>query len=59
MGNTLVVASYDGEIYSIDANTGEQKWNYKTDGFLEAFPAIADRKVLIGTKEGNFYAIGG
>jgi outer membrane protein assembly factor BamB len=49
--------SGDGNIYALDAATGELKWKFRTGDVVHASPAIADGMVFIGSWDSNFYAL--
>jgi outer membrane protein assembly factor BamB len=49
--------SGDGNVYALDATTGQLKWKYKTGDVVHASPAIADSTVYIGSWDGYFYAL--
>jgi outer membrane protein assembly factor BamB len=45
-------------VYALDAFTGDNIWNYKTDGAVESSPAVSDGLLFVGSNDGNLYAIG-
>lgn len=49
--------SGDGNVYALDATTGELKWKFKTGDVVHASPAIADGMVFIGSWDSYFYAL--
>jgi len=49
--------SGDGNVYALDAGTGEVKWKFKTGDVVHASPAIADGVVFIGSWDSYFYAL--
>ncbi len=49
--------SGDGNIYALDATTGDLKWKFKTGDVVHASPAIADGKLFIGSWDSYFYAL--
>jgi outer membrane protein assembly factor BamB len=56
--NGLVfVADCGGMIHCLDAATGEPVWTHKADGAFWASPMIADGKLYIGTRAGEFDAL--
>ena len=60
VANGLVVAgSRDKKVYGIDAKTGNEVWNFPTDGQVDASPAIVGDRVYIGclSNDGNFYVL--
>jgi outer membrane protein assembly factor BamB len=54
----LYVGSGDGNVYALNAGTGEKLWSYATDGQVSAAPTVADGKVFIGSSNGNIYVLG-
>lgn len=58
--NGLVVAgSRDKKVYALDAATGREKWNFTTDGQVDASPVAIGDRVYIGclSDNGNFYVL--
>ncbi len=46
-------------MYALDAETGDVKWKYKTEGeWVSSSPAVADGVVYVGSSAGHVYAIG-
>src|SRR6185312_4081367 len=49
--------SGDGNIYAVDAATGNQKWKFRTGNVVHSSPAIADGKLFVGSFDTYFYAL--
>ncbi len=49
--------SSDGNVYSVNAETGALNWRFKTGEVVHASPAIADGTVFVGSWDSYFYAI--
>ena len=49
--------SWDGNIYSLDSDTGDINWKYQTNWGVVTTPAISDGLVFAGSLDNNFYAI--
>lgn len=49
--------SGDGNVYALDAATGDLRWKFKTDDVVHASPAFANGTVFIGSWDSYFYAI--
>jgi len=49
--------SGDGNLYALDATTGELKWKFKTGDVIHASPAYADGVVFVGSWDSYFYAV--
>jgi outer membrane protein assembly factor BamB len=53
----VYVGSCDGNVYCLNASTGEQKWNYTTGGRVESSPAVANGQVYVGSDDNNLYCL--
>jgi outer membrane protein assembly factor BamB len=55
----VVAGSRDKKVYAIDAKTGQEKWNFETDGQVDASPVIVGERVYVGclSNDGNFYVL--
>lgn len=49
--------SGDGNLYALDAATGELKWKFKTGDVIHASPAYADGVLFVGSWDSYFYAV--
>ena len=49
--------SGDGNLYSLDANSGELRWKFKTGDVVHASPAIVDGVAFVGSWDSYFYAV--
>ncbi len=47
----------DTKIYCLDAQTGDEIWNYSTGNAVKSTPALLDDILYVGSTDGNFYAI--
>lgn len=54
---TVYFGSGDGNIYALDANSGESKWTFHTGDVVHASPAISDGMLFIGSWDSYFYAL--
>jgi outer membrane protein assembly factor BamB len=54
---TVYFGSGDGNVYALDASTGDVKWKFKTGDVVHASPAIADGMLFIGSWDSYFYAL--
>ena len=50
----VFVADCGGVIHCVDADTGQLYWTHKADGPMWASPMVADGKLYIGTRGGEF-----
>jgi outer membrane protein assembly factor BamB len=49
--------SGDGNIYALDASTGQLKWKFHTGDVVHASPAISGGTLFVGSWDSYFYAI--
>jgi len=56
-GDTIIVGSLDGQVYAIDAESGDSKWEYETGGSVRGDPALIGDLVIFGSDDGRVYAI--
>jgi len=49
--------SGDGNLYALDAATGQLKWKFKTGDVVHASPAYADGVLFVGSWDSYFYAV--
>jgi outer membrane protein assembly factor BamB len=49
--------SGDGNLYALDAATGDLKWKFKTGDVIHASPAYADGVLFVGSWDSYFYAV--
>ncbi|MFA5258232.1 MAG: PQQ-binding-like beta-propeller repeat protein [Opitutales bacterium] len=54
---TLYVGSGDGNLYALDAATGEVKWKFATGDVVHTSPALAKGVVYFGSWDTNMYAL--
>jgi len=57
VNGTVYFGSVDGNLYALDANSGEQRWKFATGDVVHASPAYADGVVYVGSWDSYFYAI--
>jgi outer membrane protein assembly factor BamB len=49
--------SGDGNLYALDAKSGELRWKFKTGDVVHASPAFANAVVFVGSWDSYFYAL--
>lgn len=49
--------SQDGALYAVDAETGTELWEFRTNGFVDSSPAVVNGIVYFGSNDSNFYAL--
>jgi outer membrane protein assembly factor BamB len=54
---TVYIGSHDQNCYALDAATGEEQWRFETDGWITGCPAVTSEHVVIGSYDGNLYAL--
>ena len=51
------MGSWDNKVYAVDPESGSKIWEYETNSYVIASPAIgADGKIYVGSKDSIFYA---
>ncbi len=56
-GSTAYTGCFGGNIYALDANTGNQVWTYKTGDDVWSTPTVANGVVYVGSNDFNVYAL--
>jgi eukaryotic-like serine/threonine-protein kinase len=58
-GSLVVSASRDKKVYAIHRDTGNEAWNFTTEGLVDASPVIVGERVYVGclSNEGQFYVL--
>ena len=54
---SVLIGSYDGHLYGLDAKTGRQRWKAQTQGQVHATPAVQDGLAFIAGCDSIFRAI--
>ncbi len=54
---TVYFGSGDGNVYALDASSGNLKWKFHTGDVVHASPAIANGTLFIGSWDSYFYAL--
>jgi len=54
---TVYFGSSDGNLYAVDAQTGKEKWKFKTSGVIHTSPALYNGVVYFGSWDTFLYAI--
>ncbi|MCK5022682.1 MAG: PQQ-like beta-propeller repeat protein [Candidatus Aenigmarchaeota archaeon] len=49
--------SADNYIYSVDANTGKEKWRFKTHGAIFSTPVVSENTLFVGSYDKNLYCL--
>ena len=53
----IFIGSSDGNVYCVDAASGEEVWNFTTGDLVFSSPAIADGKLYVGSYDGHVYCL--
>jgi outer membrane protein assembly factor BamB len=55
----VVAASRDKKVYALDRATGRERWNFVTEGIVDASPVVAGGRVYVGSlsSTGEFYVL--
>ncbi len=56
-GGLVYVADCDGKVHCVDAETGRPHWVHDAGGEIWASTLVADGKVYIGTRRGDFWIL--
>lgn len=55
---TLYAGSWDGNLYALEAETGQKLWEFSTDGIIVASPALGDDgRIYFPSTDGFLYAL--
>jgi len=54
---TVYFGSSDSNIYALDLETGEKKWNYSTGGSVHSSPAIWENSLVVGSWDSRVYCL--
>ncbi|HXL58989.1 MAG TPA: PQQ-binding-like beta-propeller repeat protein, partial [Chitinophagaceae bacterium] len=55
--DTLIIASADGKLLSLDKRNGKEFWQFQSKHFIRATSALADGRIYIGDTNGDMYAV--
>jgi outer membrane protein assembly factor BamB len=55
--DAVYFGSGDGNLYSVNADSGELNWKFKTGDVIHASPAYADGLIYFGSWDSYFYAV--
>ena len=57
VNGVIYVGSGDGNLYAIDAASGNERWRFETQGAVHASPAVADGRVYVSSRDQHLYAV--
>lgn len=55
--NNIIVSGVDGIIHSLDINSGNENWQFKTSGTINGSTLVVKDKALISSLDRNFYIL--
>jgi outer membrane protein assembly factor BamB len=55
--HSVYFGSSDGHLYALNAENGQLKWKFKTNGIIHTSPALENDIVYIGSWDTNLYAV--
>ena len=56
-GGIVYAAARSGDLYALDAFTGELIWDYSSDDWIDASPAVSSTTVYAAGRDGRLYAL--
>lgn len=56
-GGVVYAAARTGDLYALDARTGELLWNFSSDDWIDASPAVSSSAVYAAGRDGRLYAL--
>lgn len=58
-GKLVVTGSRDRKVYALDRATGQEVWNFATEGAVDASPVVSGGRVYVGalSSTGEFYVL--
>jgi outer membrane protein assembly factor BamB len=57
MSGSVYIGSADRKLYAVDAQTGQERWHFDTQGIVRSTPAVSGGQVFIGSYDHNVYAV--
>jgi outer membrane protein assembly factor BamB len=57
VGNVVYVGTYDGNLYALNANTGDKLWSYQTGGSIFRAPTVVGNVIYVGSLDHSIYAL--
>ena len=57
-GAVYFFGSFDGHLYALDGQTGQEIWKFKTKNYVYSSPIIgSDGIIYVGSNDGNIYSL--
>ena len=57
LDDTVYCGSWDDNIYGLDGDSGDKRWEIKTGGNVESAACVYDEKIYVGCDDGLIYCI--
>lgn len=57
LNGIVYIGSADKKLYAVDAESGQEKWHFDTQGIVRSTPAVADGLVYFGSYDNHVYAV--
>jgi len=54
---TVYTTTYRGDVYSVNAKTGQHNWDYSTGNYMVSSPIVAGERLYFGDYDGILYAL--
>jgi len=54
----VYIGARDNKLHAFDSSTGQDIWQFDTEGWVDSSPAIADGMLYVGSRDGYIYAFG-
>ena len=54
---TVYIGSADKRLYAVDAESGQERWHFDTQGMVRSTPRVADGRVFFGSNDNGLYAV--
>jgi len=56
-GGLVYASARSGDVYALDAVTGELVWGFSSDDWIDASPAVSSSTVFVAGRDGRLYAL--
>ncbi|HMP06130.1 MAG TPA: PQQ-binding-like beta-propeller repeat protein, partial [Lacipirellulaceae bacterium] len=53
----VLIAAESGELFALDAATGQQRWSFVIDQPLRSWPTVVEGRVLVAGCDGRLHAV--
>jgi outer membrane protein assembly factor BamB len=56
-GGVVYLGGLNGPLYALDLASGEEKWQFKSEGGFKAAASVREGRIFIGDVDGKFYCL--